>query len=115
SQLANGVGPIVIDTGQAFEGPLLDLRSIAASPNVIAFQEPPQGAGATGLHVYDRRSGASARIFGAESAGPLPRRVAISDELTAFYDVGTDLQQPALRVLENGMLLPGSTVTDVSV
>ena len=52
-----------------------------------------------GALIYDSRSGRLGRIAAATGAGELPRRVTVSDDLAAFYDVEADQARPDLTVL----------------
>jgi hypothetical protein len=110
TRLANGTGAIVIDTATGVEGPLLDLGSVQASEHVIGFEEPGSTPASAGLFFFDTRSGALGKIFPAASGGALPRRFAVSDQLTAFYDRAVDESEPALRAYDLSRLADGATI-----
>jgi hypothetical protein len=99
SRLDGGVGPILITSPLAREERLVDLRSVRAGGAVTALEEPGNGPGTAGLLVYDNRNGRIGRVAEAAGSGELPRRVAVSNELAAFYDLETDLVTPDLTVL----------------
>jgi hypothetical protein len=99
SRLENDVGAVLLRFPTAKEEPVpIDLRSVRAAGRVTALEEFGHGAGTAGLLLYDNQSGRLGRVSAADGSGELPRRVAVSDELAAFYDVERDLLQPDLRV-----------------
>ncbi len=111
--LTDGIGAIAIGEATATEGPMLDLRSLVGSPRMIGFQEPAGAPGESHLVLYSKQSGGLARIFGAASGGAVPRRVSVSDDLAAFFDVGLDGQMPTLDVFPTSPLTSTSASIDV--
>ena len=100
SRLDGGVGPILINVAARARraGSSTCVRSGPAAPSPLS-RSPGNGPGTAGLLVYDNRNGRIGRVAEAAGSGELPRRVAVSDELAAFYDVETDLVTPDLTVL----------------
>jgi hypothetical protein len=97
TRLRDGVGPIVAERALAFEGPQVELASMASSSHVVAFEER-LSAPNRGLIVYDRRSGSLARLSRRSGPRPQLRRFSVNDEALAFYDAAVEERTADLSV-----------------